>query len=112
MAGEQGARRKAAEDALGSMVQQSQIISTLVTEAGTGSKAIDDEMHNIVERTDEMSGMVAQQGERSQAAIKIATESAAGAKQTVQGAGVVVSITGDLEKASKKLQDQVAQFKL
>lgn len=112
MAGEQGARRKAAEEALGSMVQQSQIISELVTEASAGSQNIDEEMHAIVERTDEMGKMVAQQGQRSQAAIDIATQSAEGAKQTVEGAGVVVSITGNLEKASKTLQEQVAQFKL
>lgn len=112
MAGDQGARRKAAEEALGSMVQQSQIISELVTEASTGSKAIDDEMKGIVDRTDEMGGLVAEQGKRSQAAIDIAAQSAEGAKQTVDGAGVVVSITEDLEKGSNKLQEQVAQFKL
>ncbi len=112
MAGEQGTRRKAAEEALGSMVQQSQIISDLVTEASAGSGAIDGEMRGIVGRTEAMGTMVAEQGKRSQAAIDIATESAEGAKQTVQGAGVVVSITGDLEEASKRLQKQVAQFKL
>ncbi|MCI5150751.1 MAG: methyl-accepting chemotaxis protein, partial [Candidatus Electrothrix sp. MAN1_4] len=51
MAGEQGARRQAAEAALSSMVQQSQIISALVSEASAGSSAIDTEMRDIVART-------------------------------------------------------------
>ncbi|MCI5222829.1 MAG: hypothetical protein D3924_09200, partial [Candidatus Electrothrix sp. AR4] len=112
MAGEQGSRRQAAEAALGSMVQQSQIISALVSEASAGSSAIDGEMRDIMQRTDELNVLVAEQGVRSKNAIEIARQSFEGAQQTVQGAGVVVSITDDLGDASKRLQDQVEQFKL
>lgn len=112
MAGEQGVRRKAAEDALAAMVQQSQIISALVAEATAGSSAIDGEMREIVRRTDMLNEMVAQQGQRSANAIKIAQQSFEGAKKTVEGAGTVVSITDQLTAASAALRQQVEQFKL
>ena len=112
MAGEQGSRRQAAETALSSMVQQSQIISALVSEASAGSSAIDSEMREIVNRTDELNEMVAAQGERSQNAVRIAQQSFEGAQKTVQGAGVVVSITDELRAASERLRHQVEQFKL
>ncbi len=112
MAGEQGARRQAAEQALGSMVEQSEIIGTLVNDANIGAHAIDEEMQGIVERTEELSKMVTLQGQRSKAASDIAVQSAAGALQTKEGAGIVVVITGDLQKFSKNLQDRVRQFKI
>ena len=112
MAGEQGVRRKAAEDALGAMVQQSQIISALVAEATAGSSAIDGEMREIVRRTEMLNDLVAQQGQRSANAIKIAQQSFEGAKKTVEGAGVVVGITDQLSAASADLRQQVEQFKL
>lgn len=112
MAGEQGVRRKAAEDSLGAMVQQSQIISALVAEATAGSSAIDGEMREIVRRTEMLNELVAQQGQRSANAIKIAQQSFEGAKKTVEGAGVVVGITDQLSAASADLRQQVEQFKL
>ncbi len=75
MAGEQGSRRQAAETALSSMVQQSQIISALVSEASAGSSAIDSEMREIVGRTGTLNELVAAQGERSQNAVRIAQQS-------------------------------------
>ncbi|WP_417911049.1 methyl-accepting chemotaxis protein [Candidatus Electronema sp. PJ] len=112
MAGEQGVRRKAAEDALASMVQQSQIISALVAEATAGSTTIDGEMREIVRRTEVLNELVAAQGQRSQNAVKIAQQSFEGAKKTVEGAGTVVSITNELTAASARLREQVEQFKL
>ena len=112
MAGEQGSRRQAAEKALGSMVQQSQIISALVSEASAGSSAIDSEMREIVGRTGTLNELVAAQGERSQNAVKIAQQSFEGAQKTVEGAGMVVSITDELQAASERLRQQVEQFKL
>ena len=112
MAGEQADRRKAAEGALSSMVQQSQIISALVAEATAGSSAIDGEMREIVNRTEKLTEMVAAQRERSANATKIAQQSFEGAQKTVEGAGVVVSITDDLTSASARLREQVEQFKL
>lgn len=110
MAGEQGARRQAAETALNTMVEQAEIISGLVAEANAGSSLINEEMQGIVLRTTSMNEMVAMQGQRSQEAIEITTTSAEGARQTMEGAGVVVSITGDLRTSSNELQNEVAQF--
>lgn len=110
MAGEQGSRRKAAEQALGSMVEQSEIIGTLVSDANTGANAIDDEMLGIVERTEEMSKMVTLQGQRSKAAMDIAIQSAEGALKTKEGAGTVVAITDDLQKFSNNLQELAGRF--
>ena len=110
MAGEQGARRQAAEEALGSVEEQSTIIAALVGDAHTGATTIDDEMQGIVERTDEMSKMVTLQGQRSKAAIDIAVQSATGAQQTKEGAATVVAITDDLMKDSNELQEQVEKF--
>jgi methyl-accepting chemotaxis protein len=112
MAGEQGARRQAAEAALSSMVQQSQIISALVSEASAGSSSIDTEMREIVQRTDRLNELVAAQRERSANAVRIAQQSQEGAQKTVEGAGVVVSITDELRSASDSLREQVEQFKL
>jgi hypothetical protein len=56
--------------------------------------------------------MVAAQKERSANATKIAQQSFEGAQKTVEGAGVVVSITDDLTSASARLREQVEQFKL
>ena len=112
MAGEQGSRRQAAETALSSMVQQSQIISALVSEASAGSTTIDSEMREIMTRTDQLNELVAAQGERSQNAVRIAQQSYEGAQKTVEGAGVVVSITDELRAASDRLRHQVEQFKL
>jgi len=112
MAGEQGTRRKAAEDALAAMVQQSQIISALVAEATVGSTTIDGEMREIVRRTEVLNELVAAQGQRSQNAVRIAQQSFEGARKTVEGAGTVVSITNELSAASARLREQVEQFKL
>jgi hypothetical protein len=65
-----------------------------------------------MQRTDDLNVMVAEQGVRSKNAITIAQQSFEGAQQTVQGAGVVVSITDELQSASNSLRDQVEQFKL
>jgi methyl-accepting chemotaxis protein len=112
MAGEQGARRQAAEDALASMVQQSQMIGALVTEVRQGGAAIDGEMKQIVDRTEELGKKVALQGERSQKAREIARQSAAGAEQTMEGAGVVVALTQSLNDLSEQLVKQVEQFRI
>ena len=112
MAGEQGSRRKAAEEALGAMVQQSQIISALVAEASSGSNIIDQEMHGIVELTTAAGEKTVKQGERSRVAVQITQQSYEGAKNTMVGAGRVVELTGELTAASVRLQEQVAQFKL
>ncbi len=112
MAGEQGARRQAAEDALATMVQQSQMISALVTEVRQSGADIDGDMKQIVDRTEKLGKMVALQGQRSQDAREIASQSAEGAAQTMEGAGVVVALTESLNDLSVQLVKHVDQFRI
>jgi len=112
MARQQGPRRQDAEKALGQLVEQSGLIAELVTGANDGASMVNEQMQAIMERTGEMDQMTALQATRSKNAVAIATESSEGAKRTVEGAGVVVGITGELQNLSKNLTEQVEQFKI
>jgi methyl-accepting chemotaxis protein len=112
MAGEQGERRKGAEEALTKLQQMSNNINSLVDQADTGASQVGDQMMGIVRRTTDMTGMTETQKARSQAIMKIARESANSAKQTMEGATNVVAITEQLQKKSQDLTDEVNQFKV
>lgn len=112
MAGEQGKRRLAAQEALEQLQQQSQNISQLVGEADDHATNAGEQMQGIVKRTDEMTGLTQQQATRSKEVVGLANETASTATQTVEGAGVVVSITEQLQQQSQNLTDNVQQFKL
>lgn len=112
MAGEQGVRRTAAENALNLLLEESERITELVTEANKGAADIGQEMTGIVDRTDEMSKMTGEQAVRSRKVTEISNESAQAAAQTVEGAGVVVNITKGLQDLSQELTTQVKQFKI
>ncbi len=112
MAGEQGTRRVAAEKALTLLLEESERITALVAEANKGATDIGQEMTGIVVRTDEMSKMTGEQAVRSKKVTELSTASADAAAQTVEGAGVVVSITKGLQDLSQELTTQVKQFKI
>ncbi len=112
MAGEQGSRRLAAEEALGAMVQQSQIISALVAESQHGAGTIQSDMDGIVEQTSDMGARVDIQQKNSDEAMTIAAESATGAQQTMEGAGTVVGLTESLQNLSQQLVKEVEKFKI
>ncbi|MCG6893119.1 MAG: Cache 3/Cache 2 fusion domain-containing protein [Desulfobacteraceae bacterium] len=112
MAGEQGARREAAFNALNSLLEKSNLITQMVTEANKGAESINEAMSGIVERTAEMTELTQTQAQRSQRVTSIAQESADAAQQTVEGAGVVVGVTEELLSASASLTEQVQQFKI
>jgi len=112
MAGEQGARREAAQQALAALQTQSQRIAALVAEAGQGAGAISTEMQGVVERTTQMTGMTDLQAQRSKKVMDIAQASAQGARQTVERAGGVVSTSQDLQHSSRQLTEQVHQFRI
>ena len=112
MAGEQGTRRVAAEKALTLLLEESERITALVAEANKGATDIGQEMTGIVVRTDEMSKMTGEQAIRSKKVTELSTASADAAAQTVEGAGVVVSITKGLQDLSQELTTQVKQFKI
>lgn len=112
MAGQQGSRREAAQQALASLVQQSASISKLVQDAENSANAISQQMEEIVNRTDNMKGLTDMQAGRSKKLVKISDDSATAALQTVEGAGQVVGITMELQNLSTALAKQVAQFKV
>lgn len=112
MAGEQGARREAAQQALSLLQEQSKQIAQLVDEANAGANNVSNEMKQIVEQTAQMREMTGQQAQRSKRIMEIAKASAEGARATVERAGTVVEITQDLQELSQELNEQVQQFKI
>ena len=112
MAGEQGERRKGAEEALNKLQEMSENINDLVGNADKGAAEVSEQMSGIVKRTDDMTGMTETQKARSEAIMKIARESANSAKQTAEGAAEVVDITSGLQEKAKNLTDEVQQFKV
>ncbi|MEN8169102.1 MAG: methyl-accepting chemotaxis protein [Pseudomonadota bacterium] len=112
MAGEQGERRAAAQQALDLVVDYSKSITELVGEASDNVQDINTQMEGVVERSNEMNKMTGEQATRSQKVSAISAESAEAAEATVEGAGVVVSVTEDLQKQSQNLTEQVQQFKI
>jgi methyl-accepting chemotaxis protein len=112
MAGQQGERREAAQNALATLVEKANEISDQVVKANKNATQINTEMVGIVERTDQMKELTDVQAGRSKRLIEITTKSADSAKQTVEGAGTVVGITDELRQLSESLNKQVAQFKL
>ena len=112
MAGEQGERRKGAEDALTKLQRMSNEINTLVNQADKGGNVVGEQMMGIVKRTNVMTEMTETQKARSQAIMKIAQESAGSAMQTAEGAAAVVKITEDLQDKAEQLTKEAQQFKL
>jgi methyl-accepting chemotaxis protein len=112
MAGQQGERRAAAQAALSALVEKSNAISELILQANQGMTEIGSQMHGVVERTHQMKEMTGTQAERSQKLTEITEASATAAEQTMEGAGTVVGITGELKSLSEALARQVEQFKV
>ena len=112
MAGEQGARREAAQKALASLMEQSNTIAQLVGQANKGAAIIGQQMKGIVERTGDMTNMTDLQAQRSKEVIEIAKTSAEGAQKTMEGASQVMGITDELRQQSKTLTARVRQFKI
>ena len=112
MAGQQGERRSAAQAALAALVEKSNAISELITNANQGMTEIGSQMQGVVERTHQMKEMTGTQAQRSQKLTEITDASAAAAMQTMEGAGTVVGITGELKSLSEALARQVEQFKV
>ncbi len=112
MAGEQGVRRNAAQQALNALLQQSNVIAQLVNEASQGARTVSNEMQNITDRTAQMQQMTGLQAQRAEKVMEIAKASAEGARNTVERAGAVVDIAHDLEELSHRLTEQVQQFRI
>ncbi len=112
MAGQQGERRSAAQSALAALVEKSNAISKLITDANQGMTDIGGQMQSVVKRTQQMKKMTGDQAKRSAKLMEITDESSLAATQTMEGAGVVVGTTEKLRSLSNELTKQVAQFKI
>lgn len=112
MAKDQAPRRKAAEEALAALLEQSKDIISLINEANKGVQTIGDEMRTIVERTADMGKMTELQVQRSKNVMGITQESAEGARRTVEDAGTVVGIMEDLQKLYGELTTKISRFKI
>ncbi len=112
MAGEQGARRKDAGEALAKLLTYSESITELVDGTNKSLQDIDEEMRGVVRRGEEMGQLTGIQAKRSQLVTKLAKDSAEAAAQTAKGAGTVVGIMAEMEDNSKALTEQVRQFKV
>ncbi len=112
MAGEQGARRQAAETSLNALMEKAKDISKQVASAEIAADAINKDMAGIVGRTNEMTEMTTLQAKRSKKVQEISNATSASSRTTVEGAGQVVKITDDLNALSEELNKQVQQFKI
>ena len=112
MAGAQGDRRKAAEAALANLVQKAKLVFDLSSKMDAAASAVSREMQGIVSRTGQMEQLTSMQAQRSRKLVSLSNESLDAARQTVQGAGNVVKITGELQELSEGLTAQVDQFKV
>ena len=112
MAGQQGARREAAQKALSALVEKANAISNQVTQATERAKIVGEEMRGVLERSEATKEMTDVQAGRSKRLREMTTESAERAKQTASGAGEVVGITLEMQRLAANLTRQVAQFKI
>lgn len=112
MAGQQGARREAAQKALTALVEKANAISNQVTQATERAKLVGEEMRGVLERSENTKEMTDVQAGRSKHLRDMTTQSADHAKQTAAGAGEVVGITLEMQRLAANLTRQVAQFKI
>ncbi len=112
MAGQQGARRKAAQEALTRLVEQSQAIDSLVAQSHSLAGDAEKQMQAVVDRTKEIDQLTASQAERSQRMIASTEDTSKKAAETVKGAGEVLEITEELQLLSNTLAEEVKQFKI
>ncbi|MDH5423898.1 MAG: methyl-accepting chemotaxis protein [Gammaproteobacteria bacterium] len=111
MANEQGQRRREAEEALNKLEEFAKLIVNLIIDSGRSVQDISQDMDGVVKRGVEMTQMTEMQAQRAKAIIKLSSESAQAATQTVEGAGTVVQVTESLKKQSDDLTAKISQFK-
>ncbi len=111
LAGEQGGRRAAVEEALATLLQHASEISASMHEASRVAREVDEKSHASTELADEVEELTGLQAQRSARLVDGARESETTARQTAEGAGVVVSVTEQLQSLSQELAEVMAQFK-
>ena len=111
MTAQQGERRAMAGEALGRLVEQAATIGAAVEEAVKGSETVAAGSERVVASAAEVETLTSLQSNRSEILVSAATESAQGAQQTAEGAGVVVNVTDELQDLSKDLVEMVSVFR-
>jgi methyl-accepting chemotaxis protein len=112
MAGQQGERRSAAQEALKALTAKANTIFESIDNANREVSEIGQRMTAVVNQSDRMKEMTSQQAERSKTLTEITTSSAEASVQTLHGAGEVVGITEALQKLSAAMSEQINQFKV
>ena len=112
MAGQQGQRRSAAQDALNALTEKANTIFESIDNANKEVSEIGERMSYVVSQSDKMKEMTSVQAERSRTLTEITTLSAEASVQTLKGAGEVVGITEELQNLSTAMSEQINQFKI
>ena len=86
-------------------------ISKAVAAMVSDTHRIGDEMKDVINRSDEMEKLTSLQAGRSKNLVELSESSADVAAKTVEGAGAVVDITGELQHLSRALTEEVKIFK-
>ncbi|MCC6131701.1 MAG: HAMP domain-containing protein [Acidobacteria bacterium] len=110
-AGQQGERRRVAVEALRNLIQQSASIAASSEELQKIAEGISKDMNTVLKRSDDVFALTGQQAVRSKNLVESTQTSAEASKKTVEGAGVVVGVTEQLQNLSTSLNELVAQFK-
>ncbi len=111
MAGEQGARRAAAQQALNNLLEHSAHVTTLVGTVEEEAHLVSREMDEIMTRTDLMTEMTGKQAERANTIQTTAQQSADGARETAEGAGTVMQTAQRLQNLSQEVVEKIHRFK-
>lgn len=112
MAGQQGARRSAAQEALARLMEQAKGIDVLVAQSNNLANEAENEMQSVVARSEEIDQLTSAQAERSKRVVAATNDTAQKAVDTVKGTGEVIIITEELQKLSNELADEVRKFKI
>ncbi|MBM9614103.1 Cache 3/Cache 2 fusion domain-containing protein [Desulfobulbus rhabdoformis] len=112
MAGQQGARRAAAQEALSSLMEQAKAIDTLVEQSNKLASEAENELQTVVARSEEIDQLTSAQAQRSKKIITATEDTAQKAVETFKGTGEVITITEEMQKLSNELADEVRKFKI
>jgi methyl-accepting chemotaxis protein len=112
MAGQQGERRSAAQEALNALTEKASKIFESIDGASSEIAKINERMSIVANLSDKIEDMTSMQAERSKTLTEIVSESAQSSAQTVKGTGEVANITKELQKLSTDMTRQISQFKV
>lgn len=112
MAGQQGARRAAAQEALARLMEQAKSIDNLVEQSNTFANEAENELQRVVARSEEIDQLTSDQAERSRRIVAATEDTAQKAVETFTGTGEVITITEEMQKLSNQLADEVRKFKI